>query len=302
MALGQGGDPRGSPLGERVIMQTPAQHVGLPFVDLDPLKIDAKLAPQLSVPSLRATTGSARHRGRRAHRDRRRGQPLDHALVEARSRPSKSAAIRSWSWPTPSDAPAPHHRLLRISRRGRRRGTASQRRRRHRQPRAIRQVANRVEEIEASVTAVTSSPRWNICSASRARPTRERCSHRTAPRALERPHADRRRVAQRPHLAHKVVHAAVVSRIKTLARLDIAEEAPPAGRTHQDSAGRARSRNAGFDNRGRVRGKARPPHLRPERASSAIGSSWACSAAPAAGGRAFPRAPARPHPRHRADR
>src|SRR6185312_15354931 len=46
MGLGQNGDPR-YPLGERVIMQALAQHVGVPFVDLDPLKIDAKLAPQL---------------------------------------------------------------------------------------------------------------------------------------------------------------------------------------------------------------------------------------------------------------
>src|SRR6202453_1479373 len=46
MGLGQGGDSR-YPLSERVAMQTLAAHVGLPFVDLDPLKIDAKLAPKL---------------------------------------------------------------------------------------------------------------------------------------------------------------------------------------------------------------------------------------------------------------
>src|SRR5262249_52608617 len=32
---------------ERTIMQALAKYIGLPFVDLDPLKIDAKLAPQL---------------------------------------------------------------------------------------------------------------------------------------------------------------------------------------------------------------------------------------------------------------
>src|SRR3984957_13206141 len=46
LGLGQGGDAR-FPLTERVVMQALAQHVGVPYVDLDPLKIDAKLAPKL---------------------------------------------------------------------------------------------------------------------------------------------------------------------------------------------------------------------------------------------------------------
>ncbi|HEY6460581.1 MAG TPA: hypothetical protein VIY73_10540, partial [Polyangiaceae bacterium] len=46
MGVGQAGDER-YPLTERTIMQALAQHVGLPYIDLDPLKIDAKLAPTL---------------------------------------------------------------------------------------------------------------------------------------------------------------------------------------------------------------------------------------------------------------
>jgi general secretion pathway protein E len=82
MGLGQGGDPR-FPLSERVIMQALAQHVRLPFVDLDPLKIDAKLAPQLlSRPFAR------RHGALIIAADDRTvtvavADPLDHALVEA---------------------------------------------------------------------------------------------------------------------------------------------------------------------------------------------------------------------------
>ena len=45
MGFGVGGDERYS-LTERSIMQALASDVGLPFVDLDPLKLDAKLAPQ----------------------------------------------------------------------------------------------------------------------------------------------------------------------------------------------------------------------------------------------------------------
>ena len=43
MGLCIGGDER-LPLNERAIMQAVAKYIGLPFVDLDPLKIDAKNA------------------------------------------------------------------------------------------------------------------------------------------------------------------------------------------------------------------------------------------------------------------
>src|SRR5579884_2811781 len=82
MGLGQAGDAR-FPLTERAIMQALAQHVGLPFVDLDPLKIDAKLAPQLlSRPFAR------RHGALVIGADERTvtvavADPLDHALVDA---------------------------------------------------------------------------------------------------------------------------------------------------------------------------------------------------------------------------
>ena len=46
MALPTNGNAN-KPLGERVIMMALARHLNLPFVDLDPLKIDAKLAPQV---------------------------------------------------------------------------------------------------------------------------------------------------------------------------------------------------------------------------------------------------------------
>ena len=64
-------------------MQALATHVGLPFVDLDPLKIDAKLAPQLlSRPFAR------RHGALVIAADERTvtvavANPLDHSLVEA---------------------------------------------------------------------------------------------------------------------------------------------------------------------------------------------------------------------------
>src|SRR5207237_5012216 len=80
--FGRAGDDR-HPLGERAIMQALAAHVGLPFVDLDPLKIDAKLAPQLlSRPFAR------RHGALVIGADDRTvtvavADPLDLALVEA---------------------------------------------------------------------------------------------------------------------------------------------------------------------------------------------------------------------------
>jgi hypothetical protein len=61
MGLGQAGDAR-FPLGERAVMQALAQHVGLPFVDLDPLKIDAKLAPSFSPAPSRVGTARSSSR------------------------------------------------------------------------------------------------------------------------------------------------------------------------------------------------------------------------------------------------
>ena len=81
MGIGQGGDER-YPIGERIIMQALAKHVSLPYVDLDPLKIEAKLAPKLlSRPFAR------RHCALIIAADDRTvtvavADPLNHALVE----------------------------------------------------------------------------------------------------------------------------------------------------------------------------------------------------------------------------
>jgi general secretion pathway protein E len=114
LSLGQAGDDR-FPLGERAIMQALATHVGLSFVDLDPLKIDAKLAPQLlSRPFAR------RHGALVIAADDRTvtvavADPLDHALVEAleahvRRQPKLVVATPGDSSPTSTASAAPSTR------------------------------------------------------------------------------------------------------------------------------------------------------------------------------------------------
>jgi general secretion pathway protein E len=220
MGLGQAGDPR-FPLSERVVMQALAQHVGLPFVDLDPLKIDAKLAPQLlSRPFAR------RHGALVIAADDRTvtvavANPLDHSLVEAlethvRRRPTLVVS-------TPSDIQRLITDLYGF------RGAVD----------AAEQQAttgvdignleryvklNRVEEIEATDSHVVAAVEYLL--------------HYALDQRASDVHIEPRRdmstvrmridgVLHNVHTLPKVVHPAVVSRIKTLARLDIAEKRRP---------------------------------------------------------------------------
>ncbi len=220
LGLGQAGDDR-FPLGERAIMQALATHVGLSFVDLDPLKIDAKLAPQLlSRPFAR------RHGALVIAADDRTvtvavADPLDHALVEAleahvRRQPKLVVA-------TPGDI----QRLITDFYGFR--GAVD----------AAEQQAstgvdignlerfvklNRVEEIEASDSHVVSAVEYIL--------------HYALDQRASDVHIEPRRdisvirmridgVLHNVHQLPKVVHPAIVSRIKTLARMDIAEKRRP---------------------------------------------------------------------------
>jgi general secretion pathway protein E len=220
MALGQGGDAR-FPLGERAIMQALAQRLGLPFVELDPLKIDAKLAPQLlSRPFAR------RHAALVIAADERSvtvavADPLDHTLVESleshvRRQPRLVVA-------TPSDI----QRLITDLYGFRGAVDAAEQ-----QATAGVDIGNleryvklkRVEEIEASDSHVVSAVEYLLHYA---------LDQRASDIHIE-PHREASSVRMRidgvlhnVHTLPKVVHAAVVSRIKTLARLDIAEKRRP---------------------------------------------------------------------------
>jgi general secretion pathway protein E len=220
MALGQAGDAR-FPLGERAIMQALAQRLGLPFVELDPLKIDAKLAPQLlSRPFAR------RHAALVIAADERSvtvavADPLDHTLVESleshvRRQPRLVVA-------TPSDI----QRLITDLYGFRGAVDAAEQ-----QATAGVDIGNleryvklkRVEEIEASDSHVVSAVEYLLHYA---------LDQRASDIHIE-PHREASSVRMRidgvlhnVHTLPKVVHAAVVSRIKTLARLDIAEKRRP---------------------------------------------------------------------------
>ena len=220
LGMGQAGDER-YPLTERTIMQALAAHVRLPFVDLDPLKIDAKLAPQLlSRPFAR------RHCALVIGADERSvtvavADPLDHALVEAleahvRRHPKLVVA-----------APAEIQRLITDFYGFR--GAVD----------AAEQQAstgvdignlerfvklNRVEEIEASDAHVVSAVEYIL--------------HYALDQRASDVHIEPRRdlsvvrmridgVLHNVHQLPKVVHPAIVSRIKTLARMDIAEKRRP---------------------------------------------------------------------------
>jgi len=220
MALAQGGDAR-FPLTERVIMQSLAQRLGLPFVELDPLKIDAKLAPQLlSRPFAR------RHAALVIAADERTvtvavADPLDHTLVESleshvRRHPRLVVA-------TPSDI----QRLITDLYGFRGAVDAAEQ-----QATGGVDIGNleryvklkRVEEIEASDSHVVSAVEYLLHYA---------LDQRASDIHIE-PHREASSVRMRidgvlhnVHTLPKVVHAAVVSRIKTLARLDIAEKRRP---------------------------------------------------------------------------
>jgi general secretion pathway protein E len=220
MALGRGGDDR-YPLAERALMQALAAHVGLPFVDLDPLKIDAKLAPELlSRPFAR------RHCALVVAADDRTvtvalADPLDHALVEAleahvRRQPRVVVA-------TPSEI----QRLITDFYGFRGAVDAAEQ-----QATGGVDIGNleryvklkRVDEIEASDSHVVSAVEYLLHYALDQRasdvhiePRREHSSVRMRIDG----------VLHNVHTLPKVVHPAIVSRIKTLARLDIAEKRRP---------------------------------------------------------------------------
>ncbi len=220
MGLAQGGDPR-FPLTERTIMQALAARLGLTFVELDPLKIDAKLAPQLlSRPFAR------RHAALVIAADDRTvtvavADPLDHTLVESleshvRRQPRLVVA-------TPSDI----QRLITDLYGFRGAVDAAEQ-----QATGGVDIGNleryvklkRVEEIEASDSHVISAVEYLLHYA---------LDQRASDIHIE-PHREASSVRMRidgvlhnVHTLPKVVHAAVVSRIKTLARLDIAEKRRP---------------------------------------------------------------------------
>jgi general secretion pathway protein E len=213
-------DPRTS-LDERAVMQALATHVRLPFVDLDPLKIDAKLAPQLlSRPFAR------RHGALVIEADDKTAtvavsNPLDHALVEAlqadvHREPRLVVA-------TPSNI----QRLI-TDFYGFRGAVAAA----EQQATAGVDIGNleryvklkRVEDIEASDSHVVSAVEYLLHYALDQRASDIHIEPRRE-HSVVRMRIDG--VLHNVHTLPKAVHAAVVSRIKTLARLDIAEKRRP---------------------------------------------------------------------------
>jgi general secretion pathway protein E len=195
--------------------------VGLPFVDLDPLKIDAKLAPQLlSRPFAR------RHGALVVAADDRTvtvavADPLDHALVEALQTHVRREPRLVVS--TPSDI----QRLITdfYGFRGAVKAAEEQATTGVDIGNLERYVKlNRVEEIEASDSHVVSAVEYLL--------------HYALDQRASDVHIEPRReisivrmridgVLHNVHQLPKVVHPAIVSRIKTLARLDIAEKRRP---------------------------------------------------------------------------
>jgi len=220
MGLGQAGDAR-FPLGERAVMMALAQHVGLPFVDLDPLKIDAKLAPRLlSRPFAR------RHGALVIAADEQTvtvavGDPLDHALVEALEAHVRREPRLVVS--TPTDI----QRLITDFYGFRGAVDAAEQ-----QATGGVDIGNleryvklkRVDEIEATDSHVVSAVEYLLHYALDQRASDVHIEPRREHSAV------RMRIDGVLHDVHtlpKVVHPAVVSRIKTLARLDIAEKRRP---------------------------------------------------------------------------
>src|SRR5882672_177441 len=220
MGLGQAGDDR-YPLTERVIMQALAKHFGVPFVDLDPLKIDAKLAPQLlSRPFAR------RHGALIIAADDRTvtvavSDPLDHSLVEDLQTHVRREPRFVVSTPTEIQ------RLITDFYGFRGAVDAAEQ-----QASDGVDIGNleryvklkRVEEIEASDSHVVAAVEYLLHYALDQRasdvhiePRREHSSVRMRIDG----------VLHNVHTLPKVVHPAIVSRIKTLARLDIAEKRRP---------------------------------------------------------------------------
>ena len=220
MGIGQGGDAR-YPLNERTVMQALAQHLGVPFVDLDPLKIDAKLAPKLlSRPFAR------RHGALIIAADERTvtvavADPLDHALVEALQTHVRREPRLVVSTPTEIQRLITDFYGFR--------GAVD----------AAEQQAtsgvdignleryvklNRVDEIEASDSHVVAAVEYLLHYALDQRASDVHIEPRRDHSAV-RMRIDG--VLHNVHTLPKVVHPAIVSRIKTLARLDIAEKRRP---------------------------------------------------------------------------
>jgi general secretion pathway protein E len=220
LGLGQAGDER-FPLTERVMMQALAAHVGLPYVDLDPLKIDAKLAPQLlSRPFAR------RHGALIIAADDRTvtvavADPLDHALVEAlvehvRRQPRLVVS-------TPTDV----QRLITdfYGFRGAVDAAAQQ-------ANVGVDIGNleryvklkRVDEIEAGDSHVIAAVEYLLHYALDQRASDVHIEPRREA-SVVRMRIDG--VLHNVHTLPKAVHPAVVSRIKSLARMDIAEKRRP---------------------------------------------------------------------------
>ena len=269
-------------------MQALAQHVGLPFVDLDPLKIDAKLAPQLLSRPVRAPARRARHRAPTTAPSPSPWPTRSTTRSSRRSRRTCAAQPRL----VVVDAerhPAPHHRLLRLPRR--RATRPSSRPRRGVDIGNLERYVklNRVEEIEASDSHVVSAVEYLLHYA---------LDQRASDVHIE-PRRDisvvRMRIDGVLHTVHQLPEGRAPG--DRLAHQDAGaprhrREAPPAGRPHQDGARRPRGRDARVDRRRRLRREARHPHLRPERA--AAGSARARDVRRAAAARReVPRAAAR---------
>jgi general secretion pathway protein E len=220
MSLGQNGDDR-FPLGERGIMQALATHLRLPFVDLDPLKIDAKLAPQLlSRPFAR------RHGALVIAADERTvtvavSDPTNLALVEA-----LEAHVRRQPRLVIS-TPGEIQRLITDFYGFRGAVDAAEQ-----QATGGVDIGNleryvklkRVDEIEASDSHVVSAVEYLLHYALDQRASDVHIEPRRESSAV------RMRIDGVLHNVHslpKMVHPAIVSRIKTLARLDIAEKRRP---------------------------------------------------------------------------
>ncbi|MGH7270598.1 MAG: GspE/PulE family protein, partial [Polyangiaceae bacterium] len=220
MGFGQRGDPR-FPLSERVAMQALAAHVGSPFIDLDPLKIDAKLAPKLlSRPFAR------RHGALIIAADDQTvtvavADPLDRALVEALQTHVRLEPRLVVSTPTEIQ------RLITDFYGFRGAVDAAEQ-----QATSGVDIGNleryvklkRVEDIEASDSHVIAAVEYLLHYALDQRASDIHVEPRRDHSAV-RMRIDG--VLHNVHTLPKVVHPALVSRVKTLARLDIAEKRRP---------------------------------------------------------------------------
>jgi general secretion pathway protein E len=220
MGFSIGGDER-YPLSERAIMMAFAKAVNLPYIDLDPLKIDAKLAPQLiSRPFAR------KHNVLVVAADDRNvtvavANPMDHGLIEdiktlVRRNPRLVIA-------TPSEI----QRLI-TDFYGFRGAVAAA----EEQVKTGVDIGNlerlvklsRVEEIEATDSHIVAAVEYLLHYALDQRASDMHIEPRRDMSAV-RMRIDG--VLHQVHTLPKGVHAAVVSRLKTLARLDIAEKRRP---------------------------------------------------------------------------